>query len=125
LYDRLAPAVLGVVRAVVADSARSEDVAEDVFVEVRRAAARCPAGGDLVEVLTEQERVHCEHGVTPVHQRMCDLPAAAPSSSIAAPAGAALAMTSGSRPGGNSRYIPTGLPSSVTTRFEWGRAICQ
>lgn len=44
LYDRLAPAVLGVVRAVVKDLARPEDIVQEVFVEVWRTATRRPDG---------------------------------------------------------------------------------
>jgi RNA polymerase sigma-70 factor, ECF subfamily len=40
LYDRLAPMVLGVVRQVVRDPAMSEEVTQEVFVELWRIAAR-------------------------------------------------------------------------------------
>ncbi|WP_121751266.1 sigma-70 family RNA polymerase sigma factor [Streptomyces sp. E2N166] len=40
LYDAVAPAVLGVVRAVLRDVAQSEEVAQDVLVEVWRTAPR-------------------------------------------------------------------------------------
>lgn len=40
LYDRLAPSVVGVVRGVVRDPAQSEEVAQEVLVEVWRTAAR-------------------------------------------------------------------------------------
>ncbi|MEU3251473.1 sigma-70 family RNA polymerase sigma factor [Streptomyces sp. NPDC006997] len=40
LYDAVAPAVLGVVRAVLRDLAQSEEVAQDVLVEVWRTAPR-------------------------------------------------------------------------------------
>ena len=40
LYDELAPTVYGVVRRVVRDPARSEEVTQEVFVELWRQAAR-------------------------------------------------------------------------------------
>lgn len=40
LYDRLAPSVLGVVRGVVRDPAQSEEVAQEVLVEVWKQASR-------------------------------------------------------------------------------------
>lgn len=43
LYDRLAPTVIGVVRGVVRDPAQSEEVAQEVLVEVWKSAARFDA----------------------------------------------------------------------------------
>ncbi len=40
LYDRIAPSVIGVVRGVVRDPAQSEEVAQEVLVEVWKTAAR-------------------------------------------------------------------------------------
>jgi len=44
LYDCLAPAVVGVVRSVVADQVTSDDVVEEVFVELWRTAPQRPRG---------------------------------------------------------------------------------
>jgi RNA polymerase sigma-70 factor (ECF subfamily) len=58
LYDRIAGSVLGVVRRVVRDPAQSEEVAQEVLVEVWRTAARFdPAlGGAATWVLTMAHR---------------------------------------------------------------------
>ena len=43
LYDLLSPRVFGIILATVGDPARSEQVLQDVFLEVWRAAARFPS----------------------------------------------------------------------------------
>ena len=48
LYDELAPTVYGIVLRVVRDPAQSEEVTQEVFVELWRQAARFdPARGDV------------------------------------------------------------------------------
>ncbi|MGI9053708.1 MAG: sigma-70 family RNA polymerase sigma factor [Ilumatobacteraceae bacterium] len=44
IYDRLAPAVFGVARRVLRDVAQAEEVAQEVFVEIWRQAARFDGG---------------------------------------------------------------------------------
>ena len=44
LYDRFAPAVYGMVRSVLRDPAQSEEVAQEVLVEIWRTAARFDSG---------------------------------------------------------------------------------
>jgi len=44
VYDRLAPAVFGVARRVLRDAAQAEEVAQEVFVEIWRQAARFDGG---------------------------------------------------------------------------------
>jgi RNA polymerase sigma-70 factor (ECF subfamily) len=58
LYDRIAGPVLGVVRSVLRDPAQSEEVAQEVLVEVWRTAARFrpDRGGALTWVLTIAHR---------------------------------------------------------------------
>lgn len=48
LYDVLAPTVFGVVKRVVRDPAQSEEVTQEVFVEVWRNAARFDTGRGIV-----------------------------------------------------------------------------
>jgi RNA polymerase sigma-70 factor (ECF subfamily) len=58
LYDLLAPAVFGVVRRVVRDSSQSEEVTQEIFVEVWRSAGRYEAdrGSARAWVLTIAHR---------------------------------------------------------------------
>ncbi len=44
VYDRLAPVVLGLIRRVLRDPAQSEEVAQEVLVEVWRTASRYDPG---------------------------------------------------------------------------------
>lgn len=58
LYDRVAPAVLGVTRRVVRDPAQSEEVMQEVLLEVWRTAARFDrsAGSALAWIMTMAHR---------------------------------------------------------------------
>lgn len=80
LYDRLAPVVFGVVRAVVLDPVRSEVVTGDVFIEVWRTAGRFrPEREDAVAWVTAAaHRLAVDHlraaraGTDPAAGDRCD-----------------------------------------------------
>jgi RNA polymerase sigma-70 factor (ECF subfamily) len=58
LYDQVAPRVLGLIRRVLVDPAQSEEVAQEVFLEIWQTAPRYDArkGGALTWILTMAHR---------------------------------------------------------------------
>jgi RNA polymerase sigma-70 factor (ECF subfamily) len=83
LYDELAPAVFGIVRRIIRDPAQSEEVAQEVFVELWRQAARFdPARGTVrgwaatIAHRRAVDRVRAEQSLRDRHLRSAVVPAA-------------------------------------------------
>ena len=85
LYDELAPTVFGVVLRIVRDRTQSEDVTQEVFVEVWRQAARFdPARGEVRGLIVTMarrravDRVRSEQSLRDRQQRGGAIAAGAP-----------------------------------------------